>query len=215
MSRGDVHQVYKKADGTVVDSVTTVLAANLGWSTEALLGWTRSQLKRGLDPLRTRDKAGESGTVAHGLIEQALTGNEFNIFEYPADSVTLAQEAFSGWEAFAAIHDIEVVHCEIPIVHEDLCYGGTIDLIAKIDGVLTLMDFKTSNSLHVSHKIQLSAYSKLYEYQFDTVPEQSQILHLSKRDGSYALHTIEDLTPFWRVFELLLELDKWRVLMTE
>jgi hypothetical protein len=210
MGRSAVHQPYHTADGRKVPSVTTILGTNLGWNKNILLGWTRKKMNEGIDPLRIRDFAGEVGTVAHGLIEQKLTGDVFNIYEYPSEAVTAAQIAYGGFEAFATTHELETEACEIPVVHEDLLYGGTIDWMGKLDGEPCMIDFKTSTSVHVDHYIQLCAYRELYAHKFGVYLERAYLLHLDKMTGNHTLHTLTNFDPYWKTFEILLELDKLR-----
>ncbi|MHA2067565.1 MAG: hypothetical protein ACXABY_24640, partial [Candidatus Thorarchaeota archaeon] len=154
MSRDKVHQPYLTAQGVKVPSVTQLLGNHLGWSNHALLAWTRAKMNQGIDPIRLRDFAGEVGTVAHGLIEQELTGEQFNIYEYPSTAITVAQTALEGFKAFQSAHELDTMHVEIPIVHELLMYGGTIDWVGYMNRELCIIDFKTSNNVYATHYIQ-------------------------------------------------------------
>ena len=209
MSRDRVHQPYITKSDDKVASVTQVLGNNLGWSSHALLAWTRAKMKAGIDPIRLRDHAGEIGTVAHGLIEQDLTGKVFNIYEYPSTAITIAQTAFEAFKAFRAKYDMKTEHCEIPLVHEGLRYGGTIDWEGWLDGEKCIVDFKTSNNVYASHYAQAAAYRELYNHVYnEELP--IYILHLDKETGGYHLIPIpeERAKQCWRVFEICLELDK-------
>jgi len=57
-------------------------------------------------------------------------------------------------------------------VSHSLGYGGTIDRIFEIHGLLYLVDIKTSNYLHKSHELQCAAYAQMWnqknpEYEID------------------------------------------------
>ncbi len=60
-------------------------------------------------------------------------------------------------------------------VHE---YAGTADLIVKIDGKLWLLDIKTSNSLHTSYGLQLSAYAMAWNETHSDPIERTGVLWL-------------------------------------
>ena len=92
----------------------------------------------------------ETGTWIHGYLEQHLLGN-FTPAIYRDDHYQMV-EAFHAWEAE---HDIEVLSTERTVYGDR--YAGTADLMARIDGVTTLVDFKTSKKVHESHKAQLAA----------------------------------------------------------
>lgn len=207
MGRDRLHQPYITADGTKVPSVTQLLGNHLGWSGHALLAWTRSKMNQGIDPIRLRDHAAEIGTVAHGLVEQELTGEVFNIYEYPSTAITIAQVALDAFKAFQLGHELETEYCEIPLVHEELMYGGTIDWIGFMNHEKCIIDFKTSNNIYPSHKVQAAAYQELVRYHYDVVLPL-YILHLDKVTGGYQLHSVGEPEKHFRVFEICLELDK-------
>lgn len=61
-------------------------------------------------------------------------------------------EAFHAWESQ---HDIEVIATERTVYGDR--YAGTADFFAKVDGVTTLIDWKSSRNLQNGHKAQLAA----------------------------------------------------------
>ena len=207
MGRDRVHQPYITAAGQKVPSVTTIIGSNLGWNKNVLLGWTRKKMNEGIDPIRIRDFAGEVGTVAHGLVEQHFTGEVFNIYEYPSEAVTAAQVSYDAFLAFESTNDLKMSECEVPAVHEDLLYGGTIDWVGEMNGERCMIDFKTSSSVHVDHYIQLSAYRELYNHVYGENIQKAYLLHMDKMTGNHTLHTLTNFEPYWNTFELLLELN--------
>ena len=207
MGRDKIHQPYITVSGQKVPSVTQIIGHNLGWNTQALLGWTRAKMKQGIDPIRLRDFAGEVGTVAHGLVEQELTGDMFNIYEYPAEAVTAAQVAYAAFQSFQSTNDLKTESVEIPIVHEDLLYGGTIDWIGNMNGERCMIDFKTSSNVYPTHFVQLAAYRELYTHQFGEELGKAYILHMDKKTGNHALHVIVEFEKYWQTFEHLLALQ--------
>ena len=94
--------------------------------------------------------AANAGTWLHSYLEAYLSD------EFPEDPIRddhyQMVEAFHKWEAD---HDIEVIATERTVYGEK--YAGTADLFAKIDGVVTLVDFKTSRQVHDTHISQLAA----------------------------------------------------------
>ena len=210
MGRDSVHQPYITVSVQKVPSVTTIIGSNLGWNKNSLLGWTRKKMNEGIDPLRIRDFAGEVGTVAHGFIEQFFTGEVVNIYEYPSEAVTAAQVAFEAFLAFESTNEMVMGESEVPIVHEDLLYGGTIDWVGQMNGERCMIDFKTSSNVHVDHYIQLCAYRELYAHKYGEMLDKAYLLHMDKMTGNHTLHTLTNFEPYWRAFELLLKLDVLR-----
>ena len=208
MGRSKVHQPYITASGQKVPSVTTIIGFNLGWNKNLLLGWTRKMMNQGIDPIRIRDFAAEVGTVAHGLVEQFFTEEMFNIYEYPAEAVTVAQVAYNSFLSFESTNDLKMEKSEVPIVHETLMYGGTLDWVGIMNGEKCLIDFKTSTGVYPDHLIQLAAYRELYHYKYGELLGKAYILHMNKTTGNPTLHTITNFDKYWRTFEILLELNQ-------
>lgn len=96
------------------------------------------------------NEAADAGTWMHTYIEDYLTGG-ITEDPYRADQYQMV-EAFHAWEAE---HDIEVISLERTVYGGN--YAGTADFFAKVDGVVTLIDWKTSGAVRESHKMQLAA----------------------------------------------------------
>lgn len=77
------------------------------------------------------------------------------------------------------------VGSEVRLYHKIMRYAGTADLIAWVDGELTLIDYKTTSKLiEMNCGVQLEAYAKaLASHGIDV--QGKRILHL-KKDGKYA-----------------------------
>lgn len=112
------------------------------------------------DPLRTAHKGvlndlAELGTGLHEYVEWDLLGA--NGFPPPIDSAEMQQmvDAYYEWKFR---HQIEVVAVELTVYGDG--YAGTLDLILVIDGVLYLLDIKTSRHVRDSHRWQLAALDR-------------------------------------------------------
>jgi hypothetical protein len=53
----------------------------------------------------------------------------------------------------------ELIAKEITVINKEHRYAGTVDRIYRINGVIWIVDLKTSNYIWPSHELQLSAYS--------------------------------------------------------
>lgn len=94
--------------------------------------------------------AAEAGTYIHEYIEDYFNDN-FPENPMREDHYQMV-EAFHTWEAQ---HDIEVLATERTVYGPG--YAGTADFFAKVDGVVTLIDWKSSRNIQSSHKAQLAA----------------------------------------------------------
>lgn len=194
-----------------VPGVTTIIDQNLGWKYPALLGWTKKQLRQGIDPDASMKEAGTVGTLVHAMIEAKFSGQEVDRRFFSEAQYASAMYAYGGFEGWWDMQRPDVVGAELQIVHKSLRYGGTIDLLCSSGvgkrKVLTLIDFKSSSAIYLDHRIQASAYQQLVLHKYKKVPEVI-ILHLNKETGMPTPHPFSTLAKEWEVFKLCLRLQK-------
>lgn len=204
------YDYYKNAAKKRLKSVTTIIK-NLGWSADGLKFWANEEglkgrnLKDGLKP------EADAGTVAHYFAECYSRKIRPDLTQLPRANdeevkatdlaVETAQTAFVGFVDWVNRVKPQWVATELKLVSEKHQFGGTIDSFCILEGVPTLVDFKTSKALYADHIIQVSAYKKLMEehgFQIDQV----QILMMNKIDGTFIPHIIQHelLEPAWEAF---------------
>ncbi len=178
---------YKLASGKVVPSVTTILERFADAS--GLIIWANREGLAGRDMNQARDQAANDGDVAHQWIQDVIHGRELTDYPY-ADEATLARaaNALKAFKAWAAEVDLRVVATEVPLVSEDLAFGGTLDAIAWVQGVLCLLDWKSGNRCYPEHVVQQAAYRRLLREQTAArfgvpVPEGAVLLRTDKETG--------------------------------
>lgn len=219
MGRTKEHQKYvHPITNKPVPGVTTFINSSLGWNKNALMGWAVKEVRAGNNPFAKRDKAGSIGTLAHNLIEEYY-GETFpqveprpvNRDEFPPEDLEVALNAYEAYRKWQDLYTFEIIKSELQLVHPEMFYGGTVDLLAKLNGERYFIDFKTSNGIYNDHIIQLSAYRQMIIdlspiEEWETAP--SVILHLSKKDGRFTAYefTPEQMEKPWEVFKHCYEL---------
>lgn len=139
------------------------------------------------------------GTEVHAAIE-AFYKKEF----FP-----VRDDAFAYLCAFKNAYDRELkeyepVMLERRFYNEEIRLTGRVDLIARKDGVLHLIDFKTTASEHLAAwKLQLALYVLLAEEDPDINIEEATILQL-KKNGKYKMHS-------FHIYDDLLEMARYAV----
>ena len=209
MSKTALHTVYETRDGEVVPSVTTIIGDNLGWNKAALIGWAKASVKKGLDPDKIRDEAGDVGTLSHYLIECYLKKEEPELGDYSQNNIETATKVLESFKEWWVATGYSVVGVEAVMVSNRHKYGGTIDLVAQDkDKKTILIDFKTSSGVYPEHKIQVAAYEELMS-EFDTPVDRVYILKLHKTGGSCEPYYISDEEIYngFLVFESLLRVN--------
>lgn len=138
-----IEHIYR-VDGKRIDSVTDIVSvygADVDERVEEAM-----------------ERAADRGTTLHSVLEMALTGEDYD-GEYPA----VYADYVTSIELFLASHTIEPIAIEQPIYSERLDVAGTPDLLAYIDGVLTLADWKFVSSIcKPKVRAQLTGYCQVF-----------------------------------------------------
>lgn len=188
----------KKHSGLYYPSATTILSKYpKGKHFENYLA-DLSSAEEGKEKL---EAAGKRGTNVHEGTELLELGKTLHRSGYTLDEWQLF-ESFINWHHE---YNPEVVAIEKSLVSDKLKTGGTIDRVYRIDGVLTLLDIKTSGAIYDSYWCQTSCYAKLWEEHTGEKIEQTAILRLSnklKKTGyQYVLHNQEQIKEDFKVFQ--------------
>lgn len=210
---------YRLANGKRVPSVTTITKRFADSS--GLLIWANREGKAGRDLNEARDAAAEDGHVSHQWIVDAIHGRPRTAYAYTdAGTLAKAERALEAFQRWAAVVRLEIVATEIPLVSEALKFGGTLDAIGLVDGVLSLLDWKTGNRCYPEHVVQQSAYRELLREQaralgrpMSTVPDGAVLIRLDKDTGEPHARVFgaDALDLGWTYFQRcreLYELDK-------
>jgi hypothetical protein len=197
-----------------VPSVTTILSFGLaGFSKDALLKWAWTEGVEGRDFRETRDKAATAGTIAHSMIEAFLNGDEHDCTDYPPEQVAEATQAFGAFQDWHREHAIEIVEQEVQLVSAQHKFGGCFDALGSVNGVPTLLDWKTSKGLYPTYVCQVAAYYVLItEHRPRHLwPQQAVILRVGK-DGQFRVVTLtkQQLSQGWDVFQHALAIYRAR-----
>jgi len=118
-------------------------------------GFFKWLIKNGEESNKIRDSKRDIGLNVHKKIEETLIDKNTNT-DNLTDQEKLIYKSFLDW--YTDQEDIEIISVEEEVVNEQESYGGTIDIVAKINGILWVLDVKTTNYINTTHKLQLSAY---------------------------------------------------------
>jgi hypothetical protein len=172
------HQRYKDSDGNYVVGVTTAIGV---LDKPALMYWAWNLGMQGIDYKKYRDDKADIGTLAHDMVLCHHKGVNPDTREYSKDQIDNAETCFIKYLDWEKRHTIEPIELEIGLVSEKYKFGGTLDMYAKVDGVLTLVDFKTSKGIYSTNFLQLAAYRQLLEENHRRV-DNNMILRIGRND---------------------------------
>lgn len=112
---------------------------------------------------KTRNEAALIGTQCHHFIDWYLKTQEapFGLGEdhgAPPPTTGAAEISKRAWLDWIQKHEIHPLHVEKTIYSVKHRYAGTMDLLAMVDGKLTLLDWKTSSGIYPENFLQSVAY---------------------------------------------------------
>lgn len=195
------HTIYKAADGKRVPGTTTITGL---LNKPFLITWANRLGLEGIDSTKYRDEAASIGTLAHEMVQAHLQGVELDTSTFSQRDIDLAENALISFYDWEKNHTIEPIICEIPLVSEKHRYGGTVDCYCKLDGVPTLLDFKTGKAIYPEMFFQLSAYEELLNEHGYPV-EQRRILRIGREESEgFEEQGFQDTTKYFELFKNLL-----------
>ncbi len=158
----------------------------------------------------------DRGSRIHAAIESVLRREPYELD--PRD-----EPAIAGARAWLNETRVKPVAVEAFLLHPTLGYGGTLDLIAEIDGETWLLDWKTGKSVadpkgvvYADHRLQLAAYAnaeflaKVGDPERYPVPAIARYGLVHVTDGGTRLYEAEVTDADWIAFRACLALHQWR-----
>jgi hypothetical protein len=152
----DGKRYYTTPDGVKLPSVTTVIGAK---KKEAIMKWRKRVGEE--EANRVSRKATSRGTNVHTLCERYLNNEELGTIMPDAKEMFLPLKPLLN-----RINNIHYQECALWSVQLGL--AGRVDCIGEFDGVLSVIDFKTSKKVKKKEDIddyfaQCVAYACMYE----------------------------------------------------
>ena len=154
--------LYLNERGEEVPSTTTIIGKYKDMSGLMHFAWSEGKAGRGLN--ESRDRAGDVGSMLHGMIESYLNPNGKWILptDNRLDALELARCLFQVFMRWWESNTLEVVATETSLVSEEHQYGGTLDLVARSPLGFVLLDWKTSSQFYQEMMLQMAAYRHLW-----------------------------------------------------
>lgn len=147
----------------------------------------------------------EIGTKVHDYCEKFAIAcmEKKDLPEIPKD---IDDKIISGINAFLewySNNDIEFLEIEKIVYSKKLNYIGKFDALCKINGVITLVDYKTSKGIYDNQDWQLCGYSIAYKEEFGNNPIQLMLVHFDKESGIFTPHIIENQEKKEQIFSTM------------
>jgi ATP-dependent exoDNAse (exonuclease V) beta subunit len=166
---------YVLPDGvTKLKSVTTVLSEKTDKT--ALMEWKARVGHEEAQKISTQ--AARRGTAIHSMAERYIMNEPQFIKE---NEMPVNIESFKPIRNILDQHVDDVMGVELPLYSKALKCAGRTDLIARYDGTLSVIDFKTSRKLKraewiESYFLQSTVYSMMFEWTYRIAVPQIVII---------------------------------------
>jgi len=215
---------YELPNGDVVPSVTTFLdvlpkPALTTWKVKSTAefavdhvdAWakvdetgtivTRGPRDAAVDMLKNATQydtgARDRGSIVHKILE------DFSLGKTPVVPKGFERVA-EVWEQINKDFEIEVLHVEPQLINYTQRYSGSTDAIYRVNGKLTLLDFKAGGGLYGSTAYQTTAYARCewiltHEGELLPMPEIEQLIGFWVRPSGYAAFPLEYSQDTWDI----------------
>jgi hypothetical protein len=128
-------------------------------------------------------KASNIGTQCHELIEWTLRG-ELMHEAGPSPRISdTAQWAYMAWQDWRRAVNLKPIAVEQVVYSRKHGYAGTLDLLAEVDGVLTVIDWKTGKAVYSEAHLQNAAYRYAIREMGHGYPKEGLIVRLPKLES--------------------------------
>jgi hypothetical protein len=199
--RNKVHQRYYSKSGTLLPGVTTVLGI---LNKPALIAWAWNLGIKGIDYRKARDEAADIGSIAHYLILTDLKNIKPDLSDYAQVDIDKAYNAMKSYYAWRKMNEVKPIDVECSQISEKWGYGGTFDLLAEVNGVNTLIDFKTSNALYGEYSTQIGAYYELIN-ENKGIKVAGKLIRINKSNNDdFEIKSVDNLEKQFDLFRHLL-----------
>ena len=188
-----------KVEGVKVPSVTRVVD---GCFPKDLTHWALSIGQEEYD--KVISEALEIGNDTHQWIEDYI--NYGHACTEPEDYISKSVNAFLDW---TTEYNPEWVDAERKVYCDKYKYAGTVDAVAKINGRVCVIDFKTSKKIYKPYHLQVTAYAQAIK-RMDGLRRWPLgiILRLDKETGKFE-HKVFEPKHNFNTFKRCLELKQW------
>ncbi len=153
--KAKAHTIYKNKEGKRLPGVTTIIGV---MNKPALIKWANNLGLKGIDSYKYVDTLADIGILGHAMIHHELGGEVPDTKSYSQDQIKLAENVFLKFLEWEKNINFEIIGSEMQIISEKYQFGGTADLIIKINDILTLLDIKTSKAVYKDQFTQVAGY---------------------------------------------------------
>lgn len=144
---------------------------------------------------RKMETAANIGTKVHEWVEAHITAilnNEKPPVRPRNEKVRNGADGYLQWEA---LNKVEYIFTERQVCSVLNWFAGTLDILAVVNGKLSVVDLKTTSGVYDEMFLQTAAYVLALEEEFGEPVEQRVIVHLNRDTGVVTPHNVDEEGP--------------------
>ena len=154
-------------------------------------------------PREKKQEAADRGTQVHRALEAHFRGEP--LFDIPEEISTRVNAGL----LWLSEHAVEPISIERRVYSRRHKVVGTLDKLAKIDGRLSIIDWKTSKYVYTEFLLQTAAYGGFLEEETGLHVERRYLIRLNE-EGEFEVHEYnrEDFKRHYSAFLAALKVFK-------
>jgi hypothetical protein len=152
-----------------------------------------------------RDKAADTGTLAHAALERYFTDPE----AAPPLAGTPIRARFDEALNWYNQRKIESIGNEIRVYSRKHKFVGMLDHAAYVDGVPSLIDFKAAKAIYKPYEMQVAGYIGAFEEERGIKIEQAWILQIGEEKAIPYKYTRKQIEAAYESFLALRKVYEW------
>jgi hypothetical protein len=158
------------------------------------------------------EKAADIGSQVHALVEWTLKA-EMMQEAGPSPKISdKAMWAFSSWQKWRKEVNLKPLFVEVPVWSMAHGYAGTMDLLAEVNGVMTVLDWKSGKAIYPEAFLQNAAYRHATREMGHADPKAGLIVRLPKTEMDAPFEAVsvnDDEDELFRIFLSVKEVWTW------
>ena len=140
---------------------------------------------------------------------------DIDLSQYTVEQLKKSETGYNNFYDWIDQNKIEILHIEPHLVSEKFKYGGTPDVVAKMNNKFTLIDWKSSRKVYAEYYLQLGGYCRLIKENYDIHIDDIHILRFSKSINGWDHVYREHKYWMWNAFKCCLDLHNYKKIAEE
>ena len=174
---------YKDQNGMRLPGVTTITGQELGWNKGVLISWANKKGLEGIETGAMMDDLAQIGTLAHQIVMDKIRKIETDASDYSKNQIDKALNCLKSYNNWMKDKVVEPILLEERLISEVHKFGGTPDFYGKVDGVLTLIDYKTGSGLYDEYLVQVGGGYLILLEELGHKVEAIELLNIPRSGG--------------------------------